>query len=771
MPVLKLKSEHKTSSGLVGQFDNGMRLQVDFAAEFLVRVALFPKDGMETDRTWMVAPDGELPPEGRSRLSLDGFQMPLVEHDGSRFGTETLRISFSAEPFQLTAEQKVEGCWRTCLRDRELGAYVNFPVRREIKHFQARSEHDRHYGLGDKAGPVDRTRRRFKCLQTDALGYDAELSDPLYKHAPFTLVDHPKNGVSGVLYDTMSEIEFDYGCEHSNYFESFRHVTVREDCLVYWVIAGPRLSDVVPRLMGLTGGQAMPPRSALGFGFSAMGHTDHENAQETILEFAHYCRSHDIPLSAIHLGSGYSLHGKHRHVFEWNKQRFPNRDDFFSGMKKMGFHLCANIKPVLLENHPYYNEGREQGWFVRTQEGNPVVERFWDGWGSQLDFTNPDTRNWWKGKVQANLLEPGVDGIWNDNNEAELWDEHARLHGCGMPLRAMDARPVHALLMVQSSYHAAQETNPDVRPHMITRSGPIGIARYGETWTGDNQTSWHSLKWNLRQGLSMSLSGFPLTGHDIGGFSGPAPGPELLVRWFQMMALHPRAVMNSWKPDTKHGANLPFMYPEVLSEIKSALHYRYRFLPHIYHLLWKCHSVGHPIIMPTFYEFDDLECLEDNDCFLLGPDLLVAPVVNPDAELLSVYLPRSKDHWIEFEKSKTYNGGQFHSLPVSLGSLPIFVRCGAILVLASAWDQNNPHDATAFEIHIFPGPTDGKTEAEFYWDDGTSVIEERVANPSPLTMTWDRERVSLSCRNHTALPMKVICHSLGSRELVETISE
>ena len=768
MAILDLTLGGATATGYRGELSEGFTVHIDFAQAGLARVALIPKAGPAVDRTWMIAPDGDVTAEGRSRLSLAGFCPPEISADGDRFGSHLLRFEVKARPFQLTVQHRVGEKWHTCMRDRHLGAYLTLPERGEIRHYQARRAEDRHYGLGDKAGPVDRTRRRFKCLQTDALGYDAELSDPLYKHAPFMIIDHPEHGAAGVLYDSLAELEFDFGSEHSNYFEPFRQVAAREDCLIYWVLAGPRVRDVVPRLMALCGGQAMPPRAALGFGFSAMGHTDSENAQAVILDFARTCRREAIPISAIHLGSGYSLHGAQRHVFEWNEDRFPDRSEFFEEMAAMGYHICANIKPVLLENHPHYARGNAGGWFVRKPGGQPVVERFWDGWGSQLDFTNPDTRDWWRHMVHERLLSVGVGGIWNDNNEAELWDETARLDGDGKPFPAVNARPVHALLMVQASRDAAAGYAPDRRPHMITRAGPIGIARYGETWSGDNHTNWHTLKWNLRQGLSMSLSGFPLTGHDVGGFSGPAPDPELLVRWFQMMALHPRAVMNSWKPETKYGANLPFMYRHVLTEIKAALAIRYRFLPHLYQLLWRCCREGHPIIAPVFYGYDDPVCLGDHDMFLLGDSVVVAPIVDQNRSRLEVYLPQSEEPWFRLDYPERMEGGAWHSLDVCLATLPIFVRSGTILVLASQWPSTHPHDATALEVHLFVGETDGSAEAEFFWDDGVSPIDPENVFLSRMDLTWDGGTVRLHMDNRTGLEMSVVCHGLADRQLIET---
>src|SRR4029079_6166664 len=88
---------------------------------------------------------------------------------------------------------------------------------------------------------------------------------------------------------------------------------------------------------------------------------------------------------------------------------------------------------------------------------------------------------------------------------------------------------------------------PGERVFTVTRAGPPGIQRYAQTWSGEHTTSWHTLRWNLRMGLSMSLSGMFNTGHDIGGFAGPVPDAELLVRWGQNGIFSPRSTMNSGK--------------------------------------------------------------------------------------------------------------------------------------------------------------------------------------------------------------------------------
>src|SRR6202012_1216291 len=142
--------------------------------------------------------------------------------------------------------------------------------------------------------------------------------------------------------------------------------------------------------------------------------------------------------------------------------------------------------------------------------------------GAYLDFTNEKTRIWWKERVTEALLEPGIEATWNDNNEFELWNDRAVL---ASGERAYDSRPVHTLLMIQASRQAQSAFAPNRRPFLISRAGAAGMQRYVQTWSGDNHTSWNTLKYNIRMGTGLALSGISNTGHDIGGFAGPAPEP------------------------------------------------------------------------------------------------------------------------------------------------------------------------------------------------------------------------------------------------------
>ena len=181
--------------------------------------------------------------------------------------------------------------------------------------------------------------------------------------------------------------------------------------------------------------------------------------------------------------------------------------------------------------------------------------------------------------------------------------------------------------MSRATFEAQARHRPDEAVYTVTRGGPPGLQRYAQTWTGDNTTSWETLRWNIRTGLQMSLSGMFNTGHDVGGFAGPVPDPELFLRWVQACSLNPRMVMNSWKADGT--VNVPWLHASVKAEVIAALRLRYTLMPYLWSLFERAHSHHEPILRPTFYNFpDDEACFADSDDFMLGDALLVAPVVH-----------------------------------------------------------------------------------------------------------------------------------------------
>jgi alpha-glucosidase len=324
-------------------------------------------------------------------------------------------------------------------------------------------------------------------------------------------------------------------------------------------------------------------------------------------EFLGCCAEHDILCDSFHLSSGYTSIGDRRYVFTWNRSKFPAPGALVQSYLAKGVRLCANVKPCLLDDHPHFAEAARLGLLIAGAKGDPSFVQFWDGIGAYLDFTNPKTITWWKTKVKETLLEYGIAATWNDNNEFEIWTANALANGFGEPRPARECKPLQSLLMMRASRDAQKEHAPDKHPFLVSRSGGVGMHRYAQTWSGDNSTSWETLKYNLKMGLGLALSGVSNTGHDIGGFSGPAADPELFVRWVQFGVFMPRFCIHSWHEDGR--VNEPWMYPQTTPFVRDLITLRYRLTPYLYYLLWRYHHDYEPMVRPTFFDFpDDPHC-------------------------------------------------------------------------------------------------------------------------------------------------------------------
>jgi alpha-glucosidase len=252
------------------------------------------------------------------------------------------------------------------------------------------------------------------------------------------------------------------GCEISNYHGPYRYFVADYGDLDYYFIASMTTPfTAVKRFTWLTGRPALMPRWSLGYSGSTMSYTDASNAQQQMAGFIDQCRRHDILCESFHLSSGYTSIASKRYVFNWNRDKFPDIDAFVRQYRENGIRLVANIKPCLLMDHPDIDE---------------VIDRqFWGDIGAYLDFTNPDTIDWWKSKVTDCLLRFGITSTWNDNNEFEILSPKAMAHNFGRPCAACEIKPLQALAMMRASRDAQRDYAPDIRPFVVTRSGAVGM--------------------------------------------------------------------------------------------------------------------------------------------------------------------------------------------------------------------------------------------------------------------------------------------------------
>lgn len=703
------------------QCERDYQLHIFVLEEDIIRVAFTKHSAFKLDRTWAISPNQEdVPFTGRDRFSTAGFSLPRyelsVENGTIEITTNLLKIRVN-QPLALEWFYKKENTWQPLLQERKTGAYQFGVSNNKIAHFISRDLKESSYGLGEKAGDLNRQGRRFEMRNLDAMGYNAEKTDPLYKHIPFYITR--KNEVSyGIYYDNLAHCWFDLGNELDNYHIAYKSYRAEDGDMDYYVILGPSTLDVTKKYTSMTGGTIFGPRWGLGYSGSTMSYTDADDAQEQLKKFVDLCKEHDIPCDSFQLSSGYtSIKGK-RYVFNWNYDKIPEPLKMSGYFRDAGMKLAANIKPCMLQDHPRYQEAQELGLFIKDSESDfPERSVFWDDEGSHLDFTNPNTVQWWKQNVKEQLLERGICSTWNDNNEYEIWDDNAKCVGFGKEIPIKLIRALHPLLMMKSSYEAQREFSPNERPYLISRSGCAGMNRYVQTWSGDNRTNWNTLRYNIRMGLGMSLSGLYNLGHDVGGFAGDKPEPELFVRWVQNGVMHPRFTIHSWNDDKT--VNEPWMYPEVTHIIRDTIKLRYKLMPYIYNIFWQSHKDLEPMLRPTFLDHEnDVNTYAETDDYLFGKDLLVTSVVEKGQREREVYLPQNNAGWYDFYTEEYYQPHQTIKVDTPLERIPLFVKAGAIIPMSERAAYSDAAKDTARSLAIYPLMTDGEITTTIFDDDG-----------------------------------------------------
>ena len=616
---------------------DGVTARLDFFAHML-RVSIL-RDGAALLPTWSVCPDGEMPLEGRSKLSTAGFACvaPELKEDADclRFVLDGVRFRVELRNFRISAETQ-QGL---LYRDRSGLAY-NFDgeLGRGSVHYTERFEGCQIFGLGDKSGPVNKAGRRYQLAASDAMGFRAAYSDPLYKQIPFYICRH-KAGAYGLYYDTYSNGDVDFGVEHDNYFEPFHSVRFAEEQLVFYLILGTP-AEIVRRFGALCGPIAPTPAWAFRYTGSTMEYTDAPDADARLRRFAEQCREYALPCGGFWMSSGYTQIGERRCVFHWNREKIPSPEGLAEFFDRHGLRLIPNVKPAFLTEHPLYQSIAEQGWFLHYADGSPARFPFWGGMASYLDFTNPGAYAFWKACVRRELADRGYRQIWNDNNEYDVQDEAVLAECFGHPVPACRIRPLFSYLMARASREACLEAG-EREPFNVSRCAIAGTQRVASTWTGDNYTAFSELRWNHRQAMTMALTGFLFFGPDLGGFAGPKPSQELFLRWLQYGIFLPRFTLHSWKPGAP--STMPWLYPALLPAVQRLFALREKLVPYLYAEAEGCRKTHDPLIRPVFLA--DPAYDPESDCFLCGSKLLACPVFDEGAEQITVTLPHCASGW------------------------------------------------------------------------------------------------------------------------------
>ncbi|MBT6843010.1 MAG: glycoside hydrolase family 31 protein [Candidatus Melainabacteria bacterium] len=518
------------------------------------------------------------------------------------------------------------------------------------------------YGLGDKTGSLNRWGRRFRNAPLDALGYDSEFTDPLYKDIPFFIELNPETQKAhGIFFDNFNPKFFDFGRERKP--SPYYYFGADSGDLNYYFINGPQIKDVVSQYLELTGKPMPVPSFTFGYLASGMSYTENSRAQEgadkLLIDTFKRFKDKNIPASAFHLSSGYIQDSNgQRQQFIWNKDKFPDPKAFAEQAKELGVELCANVKPVLLTTHPLYEEAAQLKLFIDSIAGETLIVDYWGGQGSYLDFRKPQTQTWWKEKLKTEILDNGICGIWNDNNEYEIFQPH-QAQGHEMEM---------SLIMAKLSHEAGASW-------ILSRSGYSGIQKYAQTWTGDNNSSWKSLQYDNTILASMGLSGLIHAGCDIGGFWGETPDSELLLRWIQNGVFTPRFCIHSYKDIPTEPDLHEVTHPKHFKSIQKFMQLRTELIPYLEEQSKLASEQGIPIMRPTVYDFqDEPETYNQSFEYIFGDKFFIAPIYQPECTSREFYLPGKGITWTHYFTKEEYQGGQQISLDIGLEDIPVFTR-------------------------------------------------------------------------------------------------
>jgi alpha-glucosidase len=567
------------------------------------------------------------------------------------------------------------------------------------------------YGAGLVAAPLLRTGRAVVFWNSDAWHYSAE-TPSLYSSMPYVLALLPDGTATGVLVDSPCRgtvwIAHD-GLEFA--FEGEPYDVVR--------IEGAGPAEVTAELTRRTAGFALPPLWALGYHQSRWGW----DTADEVLAVARELRARKIPCDALWLDIQHM--DRHR-PFTFDPVRFPDPEGLLAELREQGFHTVAIVDPALPVDRAYgpTAEALAQGHFVLNASGKPVRGRVWPGMCHFPDFTRGETRAWWAGLVER-FARRGLDGLWCDMNEPSVFrvptktlPENARHAGDDVLPPADHARyhNLYGQLMAQATREGVERAHPERRPFVLSRAGHLGTARHAATWTGDNQATWEDLRLSIPMVLSLGLCGQPLSGPDLGGFDGDPDG-ELFARWFELGALLPFARGHSHRDACRKE---PWAFgPEVEERVRRALQLRLALLPELYTAL---HSP--PPVRPVFFaDPSDARLRAIDDAFLLGPNLLVAPIVERGTDRRSVVLPRGG--WYAFDGEGEFLEADELGVEAQPGQPPIFARAGCIVSTARDLARAADLAGEALDLKVFLD-RDGQATGWLHQDDG----QRREATPA-----------------------------------------
>ncbi|WP_424447175.1 alpha-xylosidase [Microbacterium arborescens] len=549
------------------------------------------------------------------------------------------------------------------------------------------------YGLGERFGPLVKNGQTVDIWNADG----GTSSEQAYKNVPFYLTSRGY----GVLVNDPGHVSFEVGSEAVERVQ----FAVSGEALEYFVFAGPTPKEVLARYTALTGRAAVVPAWSYGLWLSTSFTTDYDEA--TVTSFIDEMAGRELPVSVFHFDC-FWMREFNWCDFEWDPRVFPDPDGMLERLRAKDLRVSVWINPYIAQRSPLFAEAAEAGYLVRRSDGTVWQ---WDKWQAGMglvDFTNPDATAWYQGKLRA-LVDQGVDCFKTDFGERIPVDvewadgsDPERMHNLYTQLYN---RAVHDVLV---------EARGEGEAVLFARSATTGGQQMPVHWGGDNTSTFPSMAETLRGGLSLAFSGFAHWSHDIGGFEG-TPDPLVYKRWtaFGLLSTHSRL----------HGSSsyrVPWSFDEEAVEVtRRFTHLKMRLMPYLYQAGRDAAASGIPVFRPMQLEFSEDPSVGYLDRqFMLGSELLVAPVMSPDGEV-EFYLPEGT--WTSLLTRETVEGGRWRRETHDVFSLPLYARPGAVIPWGARADRPDYDYLDGLALRVFAGGS-GTREVTVTTPDGRTEI-------------------------------------------------
>jgi alpha-D-xyloside xylohydrolase len=640
-------------------------IHVDAWGDGTIRVRAFvDEEPLPVDEGLVVhqpsAADVDVSSDGMTATVTTGPLTAVIEKHG--------RLSFSGPDGLLMEEPWFD------FREPPLRAHRYYPRNPDESHgveLTLRSfDDERLYGLGQHAlGRLD-----LKGSVIDLLQRNSQIAVPVVVSS---------RGY-GMLWNSPSVGRVELAANHT------RWVAHEARQLDYFVYSGVTPMEILRRYHTLTGFPPALPKWASGYWQSNSYYPD----QETLLAVAREHLARGLPLAAMFVDY---MHWTRLGEWEWDNAKWPDPAGMIAELQEAGVQLMVAVWPHVSPRSKHYPSLLERGLLVASPDGSPAVFSFADRElpggvdAALLDLTNHEAREFYWAQIEQNYHRIGVRAFWLDASEPELTAEPGRLFENESTYSLGHGTEVSSLFALEDARAVREglDSVGDTESMLLVRSGWAGIQRYGAAvWSGDIQSTWESLQLQVTAGLNMMTSGIPWWTSDIGGFFGAEEDgfEELLVRWFQFATF--------WPVMRMHGNRHPnFFTAGIFSAggpneiwsfgdrgygiMRGLLTLREQLRPYLHSTLDLTTAQGIPPVRPLWFDHGgDPRAVAVNDEFMLGSELLVAPVLSPGVEARSVYLPHGR-RWRNVWTQQVHEGGEEIDVAAPLDVIPLFVAQGS----------------------------------------------------------------------------------------------